>query len=121
MMRRHSNSAPQRGQAIVSIAIMLPVLLGLLALGVDLSPLFAQRVRVQSAADLAALAAGTDLPEAAVVTQTARDFSGHNGFAHGSGGATVAVTTPYTGDANKAEVLITQQAPTFFARFLGVG
>jgi hypothetical protein len=109
------------GQTIVSFAIMLPVLLGLLALGVDMSALFAQRVQVQSAADLAALAAGTDLPDAAVVTQTARDFSGHNGFTHGSGGVTVAVTTPYTGDENKAEVLITQQAPTFFARFLGVG
>ena len=120
MMRHQRVPGPERGQTIVSFALMLPALLGLLALGVDLSALFAQRVKIQSAADLAALAAGTDLPNAAVVTQTARDFAGHNGFTHGSGGVTVAVSTPYSGDENRLEVLITQQAPTFFARFLGI-
>jgi len=49
------------GQALIVTALVLPLLMGVAALGVDTSSLFVQKRAVQNAADAAALAAGAAL------------------------------------------------------------
>src|SRR6266849_9938210 len=53
----------QRGQAIVLIAIMLAVVVGMAALAIDGSRAYALRRDLQAAADAAALAAGDSLQQ----------------------------------------------------------
>jgi hypothetical protein len=50
-----------QGQALILTALIMPLLLGLTALGVDASSLFVQKRAIQNAADSAALAAGDEL------------------------------------------------------------
>jgi Flp pilus assembly protein TadG len=54
---------PQRGQAIVLIAIMLAVVVGMAALAIDGSRAYALRRDLQAAVDAAALAAGDNLQQ----------------------------------------------------------
>ena len=53
----------QRGQAIVLIAIMLAVIVGMAALAIDGSRAYALRRDMQAAVDAAALAAGDKLQQ----------------------------------------------------------
>ena len=63
LLRRFRND--ERGNiAIMSAAVSLLVI-GCAALGVDVGTIFADRRKVQSAADLAAIVAASDLPHAA--------------------------------------------------------
>jgi Flp pilus assembly protein TadG len=111
----------ERGQIVIIYALMLPVLLGMVALGVDVAYVFSEKRDVQSAADLAALAGAYDLPDAASgAPAKARSFATKNGFTNGVDGVGVSVATPYKGDNRKIEVTITRVAPTFFGRVLGV-
>ncbi|TMD28364.1 MAG: hypothetical protein E6I92_03520, partial [Chloroflexi bacterium] len=56
-MGRGANRAGERGQAIVIIALMLTVLIGMVALAVDGSRAYALRRDLQAAVDASALAA----------------------------------------------------------------
>ena len=58
-----SGSQAQSGQAIVLIALMLTVLIGMVALAVDGSRAYAQRRDLQAAVDASALAAGDKLQQ----------------------------------------------------------
>lgn len=58
-----SGSKAQSGQAIVLIALMLTVLIGMVALAVDGSRAYAQRRDLQAAVDASALAAGDKLQQ----------------------------------------------------------
>src|ERR1700694_957619 len=53
----------QKGQAIVLIAIMLAVVVGMAALAIDGSRAYAERRDLQAAVDAAALAAGDNLQQ----------------------------------------------------------
>jgi hypothetical protein len=109
------------GHVLVNFALMLSVLLGMLALGIDGSYLFAARVAVRSAADLAALAGAWDLPGSPAAAESAAlQLAEANGFKHGVGGNTVTATTPYNGDSGRIEVIIKYPAPTFFAAALAI-
>jgi Flp pilus assembly protein TadG len=59
----HRNSRYQKGQAIVLIAIMLAVLIGMTALAIDGSRAYAMRRDLQEAVDSAALTAGDNLQQ----------------------------------------------------------
>src|SRR3982074_1870728 len=59
----------QRGQAIVLIAIMLAVLVGMAALAIDGAPAYSLRRDLQEAVDAAALAAGDTLQQSGSYTQ----------------------------------------------------
>jgi Flp pilus assembly protein TadG len=60
-MRMKGHSQRQNGQALVLIAIILPVLLGMAALAVDTAHLFVEKRHIQNTADAAALAAAAKL------------------------------------------------------------
>src|SRR5437016_14185801 len=65
----------ETGSVIVMVALTLVVLLGFLALGIDLGMLFAARTDAQRAADAAALSGASafvDTPPAAAVAQIGR-------------------------------------------------
>ena len=55
-----------RGQALVLVALALPLLFAIVALVIDGSSLLAQRRSVQNAADAASLAAAQELPGSGV-------------------------------------------------------
>src|SRR5256885_5156354 len=55
---KHGRGAPQGGQAIVLIALLILVLFGMLGLAVDSGRAYVDRRHQQSAVDAAALAAG---------------------------------------------------------------
>jgi Putative Flp pilus-assembly TadE/G-like len=119
--RAHEGREPRgTGQILVMYALLLPVLLGMTALGIDVAHLYAERRAIQNAADLAALAGANDLPDAADTAKTvALDYASRNGYTNGSGGISVVPVAPYGGDDSQIEVEITSPTPTFFAAVLG--
>lgn len=103
----------RRGTVAVLLALMLPVVLGMLTLGVETGLWFATRRSLQGAADAAALSgafevqAGLNDAAAAAALDASR-----NGFTAGSG-ATITVNNPplsgaYAGDARAVEVILSQ-------------
>ena len=58
--RLHGGRDPERGAAAVVIALLLVPLLGFAAIAVDVGALYAERARLQTAADAAALAVARD-------------------------------------------------------------
>ena len=106
----------QRGQVMVIFALMLPVFIGMLGLGIDAAHLFQSRRAIQSAADLAALAGASQLPgDPAAARAAALDIAAQNGFSTG-----VTVNVPFEGDPNKIEVRITDEVGTYFMPALGL-
>ena len=108
------------------------VLLGFAGLATDLGLLWNTRLRMQSAADAAALAGADSLLEGATdYTTPAKSASTQNGFTDGSGttgdsnNVTVTVANPpttgaHTGDNSAVQVTISQSQPTYFLKALGI-
>ncbi len=106
-----------RGQVMVLFALLLPVLVGMMGIGIDTANLFQARREIQSAADLAALAGASQLPDnMGAASSVASDIAAQNGYS----GSEVAITAPYDGDDNKIEVAITQDVGLFFMPVLGL-
>lgn len=96
----------ERGIALLVSVAAIAVMLGFLGLAVDTGHLLETRSRLQSAADMAALAASGSRGEAG-----AKEFATLNGFPK----ARVSVTL--AGD--RAEVQLSADAPVLFLRALG--
>jgi Flp pilus assembly protein TadG len=128
-------SCGESGQILVMATLMLPVLLGFLALAVDIGYAYDYRRQLQTAADAAARAGGIAVYANSAISQTAlesvvRNDAGQNGFLHGTNNITVSVCRPgvdlgctatYTYSASDAAVKVTisKPNPTFFAQVLG--
>jgi Flp pilus assembly protein TadG len=113
----------ERGQMLVLVALSLTLLMGFMALAVDVGVLFRARRNVQIAADAAAVAGALDYQynqsttSAKSVAQTAATA---NGVTNGTGGAVVTINTPpangpNAGSTGFVEAIITQPNPTIFA------
>lgn len=110
----------RRGAVLVLVAVFAVGLMSLLALVVDGGVIAHQRRLSQAAADAGALAAAIEIhrgrPDSVVAT--ARGESKRNGFTHGSGGVTVAVTNPTTTGTfvgpGFVEVIVTKTIPLSF-------
>ncbi len=91
-----------------------------MAIVVDVSWFWANSLRMQRAADAAALAGVVDLPgnEAGAI-DLARAESAKNGFTDGTGGV---VVTPWQDPTNSRRLRVTISGPigTFFARVIGI-
>ena len=116
----------EHGGVAVYAAIVMPLLLGSIGLGVDVGLSYSSRQAAQHQADAAAMAAAleinkgktTDEVEAAA-TSDAED----NGFV-AARGDTIAVNSPpttgdFSSDATAAEVQITRPVQLSFVRFVG--
>lgn len=105
-----------KGQAYVIVVLGLMVVLATGAIVIDIGHLLLVKNRAQNAVDAAALAGAslipTDYTAAAVKAQT---FVVNNGFAQ----AEAAITTPYNGQADQIEVVITSQVGLMLARLFG--
>jgi Flp pilus assembly protein TadG len=117
---RHDRS---RGQVLVIFAGAAFVLMALMALVVDVSWYWANTLKVQRAADAAALAGAVWLPGqpdcATGACFVARQEAAKNGYTNGSGGVTVAATQD-TGDPRQLDVQVSAPVSTFFMRAVGI-
>ena len=106
----------EAGQSVILVALSIAMLCGVAALVVDLGMVSVSEGQLQNAADAAALAAAQDLPTAATAKSTAVKYAGYNGVA----AADIVATTPYSGNANKIEVVCKKTVQYTFARIFGV-
>ncbi|MCR5704624.1 MAG: Tad domain-containing protein [Eubacterium sp.] len=102
----------ERGATAVIVALMLVVLLGAVALVVDLGRGYTLKAQMQSACDLAALAGAKKLPDQTQANLVAKQFAKDNGF----DSASVEILDGGT----KVKVSIKQTENTLFAGVLGV-
>ena len=108
-----------RGQMLVLFVVSIFVLTGITAIVVDVSWYWANSLRVQRAADAAALAGVVWLPtQPATAYSTARAEATKNGYT-GGGGTTV---TPIQDPGNDRRLNVTISAPigTFFMKIFGI-
>ncbi|MGH9775084.1 MAG: pilus assembly protein TadG-related protein [Candidatus Acidiferrales bacterium] len=114
----------QSGQTIVVVAVALVALLAMLGLAIDIGYFRYLKRQLQTAADAAAMAGAAELPFNDVVAAAKADSSA-NGFADGKNGVTVTVNNPpksgqHIGDSKFVEVIVSDNASTFFAKAFGV-
>ena len=107
-----------RGQVIVIFAGAMLAFMGLMAIVIDVTWFWANTLRVQRAADAAALAGVVWLPgNPGTATAVALDEAKKNGYVPG-GGTTISAVP----DSNPRRIVvqISTPVPTFFARVLGI-
>jgi Flp pilus assembly protein TadG len=109
----------QRGQVLALFVLLAFVIIGMVAIVADISWWWANSLRVQRAADAAALAGSVYLPGTpATAYSVARAEATKNGYTGGGG----VVVTPVQDGANPRRLDVTISAPvqTFFARLFGM-
>jgi hypothetical protein len=119
----------QRGAMAVMTALLLPMLLGFMALALDVGYVLLQRNRMQVAADAAALLAagarqhGQDINSAQALALTATQA---NGFTQGVGQTLVSVAIPpggtgsFANDTQYVRVTVTQPVHAWLAWIFGI-
>ncbi|HEY7522706.1 MAG TPA: pilus assembly protein TadG-related protein [Candidatus Limnocylindrales bacterium] len=119
-MATKARTGRQRGQIVVIFSLAIILFMGLCAIAVDISWYWVNSLRIQRAADAAALAGVVHLPsDTATAYSVARAEATKNGYADGVGGYTV---TPVQDVANprRLKVTITGPVGTYFARVFGI-
>jgi hypothetical protein len=110
----------QRGQTLVIVALMLVPLLGFTGLVSDVAWYEVNLMRIQRAADAAALAGVVYLPNNVPGAQTAaQQEAAKNGYTNGAGGVAVAAT-PEALNNRILGVSVSAPVRSWFARLLGV-
>lgn len=119
-LARRLRSRGERGYAAVIVALMLPVVfMALAATAVDTARWYVEVQRVQNAADAAALAGVTSMPQDfAGATSTANDVTARNGYTDGVNG--VSVTTAMGGRPSQLKVTVKSTVNNIFGRLIGV-
>src|SRR5437879_3574645 len=107
----------RRGMVLVLVAVLLPVVVGTMALALDGGVLYLQRRQAQSVADAAALAGGYALYNGtnfSVAQGAAVAIAARNGYLL----ANSAVTQP---QSSQVAVTVTSSPPRFFSGLWGSG
>ena len=128
MNTRHQ---PQKGQAVVFIALAIVGLVAITALAIDAGNTFLDRRKAQNAADSAATAAALGKIQGQNLFSLARNSAALNGYTTGSGGNTVIVNNPpaascdgsnssYVGDSEYIQIIIHSVVKTYFAPIIGI-
>ncbi len=119
-MRTDKFRREQKGQTLVIVALMITVLLGFTGLVTDVAWYEVNLIRIQRAADAAALAGVVYLPTNIAGAQTAaQQEASKNGFTNGAPGVTV-TATPEALNNRILGVSVTSPIRSFFARLFGV-
>jgi uncharacterized membrane protein len=119
----------ERGNFAIMGAVLMTLVVGCAALGVDLGSIFADRRKTQSTADLAAIVAASNLTNAtnaasATVVQNNYPANALVSVELGTYTANPAIApaarfvTPAVGAANAARVTLNTQTPLYFARYI---
>ena len=118
--RRTTRTARERGQVLVIFAGAMIALVALCAVVVDVAWYWTSNLRMQRAADAAALAGVVWLPgNQGKATIVARDEAAKNGYTNGVDG--VVVTPSYDAkNPRRIKVAITGPVGTLFARAVGI-
>lgn len=104
------------GQTLVIITLILPALLGAVALGTDATIFYFNWVQLQKAADSAALAGANFLPDnPSQATATANQFAENNGIQ-----ASEIVSTTVATDDLSISIKLQRTVPYFLAKVLGL-
>ncbi len=120
MGKNSSWNPTERGQVLILFVLALGVLMGMVAMSIDVGMILHERRSVQNAADAAALAGVPELPDSPGAAEAkALEWAENNGYTS-ENGATITVNTPYQGDVNSIEVIIDVEEPFIFARALGL-
>ena len=115
-----SSRRRSRGQVIVIFAGAMLAFMGLMAIVIDVSWYWANTLRVQRAADAAALAGVVWLPNLySSADTTARAEAKKNGYEAGVNGTTISTSKDPAND-RKLIVTISAPVPSFFARVVGI-
>jgi len=115
-----ANWRDDRGQTLVIVALTLTALFGFVGLVADIGWYELNMVRVQRAADAAALAGVVYLPgNASGAVTAAQNEAAKNGFMNGVSGVTV-TAAPEVLNAAVLNVNVSAPVRTFFARLFGV-
>ncbi len=121
----------QSGQILILTAVSMAVLLGIAALTLDASFMFAKRNRLHAAADAAAKSAAIEVIRNPTVAQASLEaFADQQVGAHGFvstrlGGTTTVVINhgpssgPFTGNSRYVEAVVSEPTSTFFGKILG--
>jgi hypothetical protein len=113
-MKRKSYS---KGQIAVIIALVLPAMIGAVALGADFSIMYFNWAQLQKAADAAALAGAGYLPnDTAGANNAANTYAKQNG----RNGDTISVTVDGSATPQWVQVQMSRQVPYYFGRVLGL-
>jgi hypothetical protein len=119
-MRTDRFRREQSGQTLVLVALLLVPLLGFTGLVADVAWYEVNLMRIQRAADAAALAGVVYLPgNVAGAQNAALQEAAKNGYTHGVGGVTV-TATPEALNNRILGVVVTSPVRSWFARLLGV-
>lgn len=107
--------ATKREGAYVMIvtAIVLPLLLICVAFVIDVSMFYFKSIQVQRAADAAALAGVTQMPNAGAARLQAKDLARRNGYQNGTNGVTLTVDPP-SNTNKRLTVTIRDDSTTLF-------
>lgn len=115
----------ESGQAIILVALAVPVLVAMIGLAVDAGKLFNDRRTIQTAADAAAIAAALNLTNGTYVT-AGKAASAANGFTDGANNTTVVINqTPqwalsnYYNYSGYVEATVTKAESTIFMAVFG--
>jgi hypothetical protein len=118
-MARHRRTDRERGQVIVIFSLAIFLFMGLCALALDISWYWLNGLKMQRAADAAALAGVVHLPaDPSTAASVARLEAVKNGYSDGVGGVTVTPTQDPT-NPRRLKVAITGPVGTYFARVFG--
>jgi hypothetical protein len=114
----------QAGQALIIMALALPMIFGMAGLAVDVGYLLVMQRLAQSAADSGAVAGAMAL-NYGNVTQGAQAATALAGFSNGAGGVAINVNNPplngpHAANAQYVEVIVTQNNPTFLLKMIGI-
>jgi Flp pilus assembly protein TadG len=117
-MPKSRTNGRERGQALVLFVLGLAVLLGFVALTVDVGLILRERRQLQNAADAAALAGGLELPESQILAQSkAQEWAANNDIDLNEGDEIEITVSP---DQTSVTVEITREASFIFGRVLGL-
>ena len=114
----------ESGQVLILAALCMVILLGFVALAVDVGLLYRQRRLAQTAADAGALAAAAQISVYPNGTAPARAAATQNGLTLGTvkGQATVTATIlPASSTLGFVRVTVTEHTPTIFMGVMGSG
>ena len=120
MRTPHRHRPRTRGQIVVIFALAIIAFVGLSAIVIDVSWFWSNSLRMQRAADAAALAGVVHLPgREDLAIDDARAEAKKNGYDNGVGGVSV---TPVQDPTNnrRLKVTVSGDVGTFFARVIGI-
>ena len=115
-----TRSDSQRGQVLMLVALLLPVITAMAGMAVDIGSYAADRTQLQSAADSIALAAAQELPDTSSASAVADQWAAKNNIPLNA----MSLQFVSQGGANpnpKIRVTISRQHDFSFITILGVG